>query len=119
LKNRLQGIKGGGIDCAVNQPQQKMTATPTAAAHVLLVAFEISGSARRGFQVTASRDEGWISDGMFSRYNHSMVFPTREAAKILLDRILSGAHYCPRYNAKGRVCNLTHWVCTDGAFAKA
>jgi hypothetical protein len=98
-----------------NQHQNKMTTTTSTSA--LLVSFQISGFARRGFRVTASRDEGWFSDGMFSRYEHSTLFPLIEDAEALLNRILSGSHYCPRYNAQGRTCNLANWVCTNGAFA--
>lgn len=84
---------------------------------VLLVSFQLSGSDRRGFRVTACRDEGWISDGMFSSYDHHHVFRTREEGQAFLSRILSGAYYCPRYNAQGRACDLRYWVCTNGAFA--
>jgi hypothetical protein len=97
-----------------NQPTKMIATTSTSA---LLVSFQISGSAKYGFRVCASRDEGAISDGMFSRYEHTTLFPVIDDARTLLDRILLGSHYCARYNALGRLCNLAYWDCTSGVFA--
>lgn len=83
----------------------------------LLVGFGITGTAKSGFRITASRDEGMISDGMFSSYTHDRKFDTLDEAKKLLARIEKAAHYCARYNALGYVCDLQHWVCTNGVFA--
>jgi hypothetical protein len=85
--------------------------------NALLLAFTLRGTVRSGFRVHASRDEGMISDGMFSDYAHFKSFATIEEAEVLLKRIVSGAHYCPRYNSLGRSCNLAHWTCRSGAFA--
>lgn len=83
----------------------------------LLLAFSVQGTPKAGFRIRASRDEGMISDGMFSTYLHFRIFDTVKEADALLTKILSGAHHCPRYNSLGRICNLAHWTCRSGAFA--
>ena len=102
---------------ALNQIEPNKHMTTTTPNIALLVGFNLTGTAKSGYRITACRDEGMISDGMFSTYQHYKKFDTLQEAQQMLNRIEKTAHHCPRYASLGHACDLAHWKCISGVFA--